>query len=165
MAKRVKTSVEELKSWDEVDRALREIGECEIAIETLEADMNREINDAKSKAEKVAKPLKTAITVLEAQVKAFVEDNKSSLEGKSRDMNFGTVGFRQATSITYSASKTAEILEALKKHGMTDCIIAKESVNKDALKLHTDKEIERVGAKRKTADSFYYDTDRERIRG
>lgn len=165
MAKRVKTSVDELKSWDEVDRALREIGECEIAIETLEADMNREINDAKAKAEKVAKPLKTAITVLEAQIKLFVEDNKNGLEGKSRDLNFGTVGFRRSTSISYSTAKTAEVLEALKERGMTDCIIVKESVNKDALKLHTDKEIEQVGAKRKIVDNFYYDTDREKIRG
>ena len=30
MGKKIRTSVEELKSWDEVDRALREIGECEM---------------------------------------------------------------------------------------------------------------------------------------
>ncbi len=165
MAKRVKTSVDELKSWDEVDRALREIGECEIGIETIEAEMNMAINDAKIKAEKLGKPLKTAITVLEAQIKAFVEESKSSMESKSRDMNFGIVGFRQSTSISYSASKTAEILEDLKKYGMTDCILIKESINKDVLKLRTDKELNKVGVKRKVVDNFYYETDREKIKG
>jgi phage host-nuclease inhibitor protein Gam len=165
MGKRVKTTVEELSTWDEVDQALRKIGECEIGIETFEADMNREINDAKAKAEKLVKPLQTAMTVLEAQVRSFVTERKKELDGKSRALTFGTVGFRQATSITYSTKKTEEILERLKKLGMTNCIAVKESISKAALALYPDKELNKAGVTRKVEDQFFCDADREKIRG
>ena len=165
MARKVKADVPELKSWDDVNKALKEIGECEIGIETLEADMNREINDAKAKAEKLGNPLKTAISVLEAQIKAFVEENKDDMEGRSKEMNFGTVGFRKSTRISYSTKKTDEILEKLKKYNMLNCINVKESINKEALILYPVKEINKVGAKKIEEDNFYYEADRERIKG
>jgi len=163
MHKKVKTSVSQLRSWDEVDQALREICECDIAIENIQANMNMAINDAKLKAEKLAKPMKTAVVVLEAQIKDYVESNKSEIVGKSRELNFGSVGFRRSSKITYSAAKTDEVLAALKARGWLDCVSFKESVNKDVLKLKTDKELATVGVKRKTTDDFYYDIDREKI--
>lgn len=166
MGKKTKSApVNELASWDEVDKALREIAECEIGIETLEADMNRKINDAKVEAEKLGKPLQTAIEVLEKQIQAFVEDNSSDLTGKSKYLNFGSVGFRKVTRISYSTKKTDEILESLKKHGMINCILVKESINKEALKLYSDKEITKVGAKRVVEERFYCEADREKLKG
>ena len=82
--------------------------------------MNIKINAAKIEAEKLGKSLKTAITVLSAQVKSFTEANKDDLDGRSKDMNFGAVGFRLSSRITYSPSKTAEIIKALKDHEMTE---------------------------------------------
>lgn len=165
MARKTKPSVPELKSWDDVNRALREIGECEIGIEKLEAEMNMKINDAKVEAEKLGKPLKTAMALLEEQMQAFVEENRADMVGKSRDMNFGTVGFRQSTKITYNTRKTEEILEKLEELGMLNCILVKKSINKDALKLYPDRDIAKVGAKRKVEDSFYCEANLEKLRG
>ena len=51
----------ELNSWDDVNKSLKIIGECEIAISTIEAEMNLKINDAKTEADKLIKPLKEQI--------------------------------------------------------------------------------------------------------
>ncbi len=50
-----------LQSWDDVDKCLREIGECEIAISEIEADMNIAINEAKERADKLSKPMKESM--------------------------------------------------------------------------------------------------------
>ena len=166
MAKRKNAApVRELASWDEVDRALREICECEIGIEKLESDMNMKINDAKAEAEKLGKPLKTAIGILTEQIQSFVEGSRAEMEGKSKFLNFGTVGFRQSTSISYSTKKTEKIIEALKQFGMLNCITVKETINKEALKLYPERDIVKVGAAKKVEDRFYCETDHEKLKG
>jgi phage host-nuclease inhibitor protein Gam len=164
MARRTKQAVPELQSWDDVNRALREIGECEIGIEELEAKMNIKINDAKLEAEKLGTPLKNAIAVRVEQIEAFVGENRDALIGKSKDLNFGTVGYRQSTSITYSTRKTEQVLEKLEEFGMLNCILVKRSVNKEALKLYPDKDIAKVGARRKIEDKFYCEADLAKLR-
>lgn len=54
----------ELKNWDDVNRALKLKGECELSLDTLEADMNLKINDIKQETERLSKPLKEKINSL-----------------------------------------------------------------------------------------------------
>lgn len=48
----------ELKNWDDVNRALKLKGECELSLDTLEADMNLKINDIKQETERLSNLLK-----------------------------------------------------------------------------------------------------------
>ena len=52
MAKKAAARIE-LRDWDEVDIALRRIAECQIALDTIDAEMNMKINDAKAEARSV----------------------------------------------------------------------------------------------------------------
>ena len=118
----------ELKSWDDVDMALRLKGECELGLDTIEADMNMRINDIKQESEKLAKPLKEKIKLLEGQIKEYAEENKTDIEGRTKNLTFGKVGFRLSSSVAVPTKKLSKIIDNLRKFGMENCIKITETV-------------------------------------
>ena len=66
-----------LKSWDEVNAALKLIRDNEIELELIEADMGKKIADIKEQAAEQAVPYRDDIKKLELQVKEFVTLNKA----------------------------------------------------------------------------------------
>lgn len=123
-----------LKSWDEVNAALKLIRDNEIELELIEADMGKKIADIKEQAAEQAVPYRDDIKKLELQVKEFVTLNKAELKGKSREMDFGKVGFRMSTKLMLP-KQVEKVIKTLKKYGMGDCITVKESLVSD-LYLH-----------------------------
>ncbi len=150
-----------LKNWEDVNLNMKEICECQMEIEKIEAEMNKSISDLKLEAEMEAKPFKTSIKELELQIKDFVESSKHELNGKSKILNFGKTGFRKSTKITLKG--VTKILNNLKAFGMKDCIKTKETINKDALKKYPNEAIAKVGATKKVEDVFWYEVDREKL--
>ncbi len=150
-----------LESWDDVNLTMKEIGECQIEIDKIEADMNMKISDTKLEYEMKAQTFKDRIAKLEIDLKDFVESNKHELDGKSKVLNFGRTGFRQSTKIVLR--KVENIIKNLKAYGMKDCINVKETVNKDNLKKYSDEDIAKVGATKKVEDVFWYEVDKEKL--
>ncbi|MBE3574562.1 MAG: host-nuclease inhibitor Gam family protein [Firmicutes bacterium] len=150
-----------LKSWEEVDMNLKDICEIELQVEALEAELTQKISDLRLEKEMQAKPLLERKEKLGLEIKDFVERHLDELNGRSRVLNFGTVGLRRTTSILLRNVKA--VLEALKARGMKDCIITKESVSKDALKEYPDEVLASIGVRRKTEDVIWYETDRARL--
>lgn len=138
-----------LKSWDEVNAALKLIRDNEIELELIEADMGKKIADIKEQAAEQAVPYRDDIKKLELQV-------------KSREMDFGKVGFRMSTKLMLP-KQVEKVIKTLKKYGMGDCITVKESVNKDILKTYDEKTILSVGGTLKKEDTFWYETNREEL--
>lgn len=151
-----------LKSWEEVDSTLKRIREAEIEMGRITADMEKYILDIKQKAEEQASPYKDEVKKLELQVKEFVSLNKDELKGKSREMTFGTVGFRMSTKLVLPKAAD-KLIKQLRKLVMGDCITIKESVNKDILKTYDEKTILMVGASLKKEDTFWYETKQEEL--
>ncbi len=133
-----------LKTWEEADLHFKEIGECELAIERIEADLNQKISDLKLEAEMAAQPYRDRIDQLEKEVKQFVELNRADIKGKTKVLNFARTGFRQSTKIIVKSVQA--VIANLKARKMTDCIIVKESVNKERLREYPDEVIAAVGA-------------------
>ena len=106
-----------LKSWDEVNAALKLIRDNEIELELIEADMGKKIADIKEQAAEQAVPYRDDIKKLELQVKEFVTLNKAELKGKSREMDFGKVGFRMSTKLMLP-KQVEKVIKTLKKYGM-----------------------------------------------
>ena len=150
-----------LKSWDDVDITMKEIAECELEIEKITTDMNQKIHDIKLESDMKAKQFQERIERLGIYVKDFVEDNKAELDGKTKQLNFGKTGFRLSTKLVLK--KVDQVLENLKKLKMDDCIIVKESVNKDVLKKYHEADIIKVGGTLKKEDIFWYETEREKL--
>lgn len=159
MRKRIETNA--LQSWEDVDLHLKEIGENEIKIEEIEAQLNLKISDLKLEAAEKVKALKERNRRLEMEMKEFVEANRADIKGKTMELNFGRTGFRKSTKIIIRNVKNA--LAMLKTLGMNDCIIIEEKVSKDELAKYSDEVIAKVGAKKQVQDTFWYEVKREKL--
>ncbi len=158
-AKKITSSFE---NWDQVDQALKEIGEIDRKVTAIEADMNETINLVKTTAEDKTKGLLQRKESLEKDVQAFTEGSIDEFKtSKTRKLLFGEVGFRKKTGIITRNVKA--IIEALKQNKMTDCIDVTEKLNKEKLAEYDDESLLKVGAKRPTGDTFFYKVSEERI--
>ncbi len=151
-----------LKSWEEVDSTLKQIREAEIELSRIAADAERCMIDIRQNAEAMAQPYKDQIKRMELQLKEFAVTNKADLKGKTREMAFGRVGFRMSTKLVLPKA-VETVIKQLRKNGMGDCIITKESVNKEILKTYDENTIIGVGASLKKEDTFWYETKQEKI--
>jgi phage host-nuclease inhibitor protein Gam len=149
-----------LKSWIEVDAALREIAENQIALQDIESEMQRQILGAQKIAEQDSKAHNDRISKLERDIKEFVQDHLTDLGSvKTKVLNFGEVGFRQSTSVSIpkAKEKIADIIRKLKSKGMNDCIVVNETISKDNLKKYGEDTVNAVGATWKQKDTFGYE--------
>lgn len=149
-----------LRSWEDVNDALRQIAEAQIALGDIENEMQKQIVGAKKAAEQQSKPYNDRVAKLEREIKDFVEDHRGDM-GKTKTMTltFGEVGFRLSTSVIIpkAKEKVEEIIRRLKARQMMDCIIVEEKVSKEALKKYGEDTVAAVGASYKQRDVFGYD--------
>lgn len=162
VAKRVRLEEPALSSWAEVDQALREIREIDDTLAAYQAEHDRARDRLVAEYEAKAKPLLDRKGYLERSIKEFAEAHKQEMDGKTKFLNFGRVGFRQSTRIVLRNAKA--ILAALKAKGMHDCIVVKEEISKKALDKYDDAVLAEVGAVRKVEDVFWYEVARDEIR-
>lgn len=162
MARKRVIEAPSLKSWEDVNDALRQIAEAQIAIGDIESDMQKQIIGAQKVAEEQSKPYKDSVARLEREIKTFVTEHRDEM-GKSKSMalTFGEVGFRLSTSVSLprAKEKLAEIIRRLKSRQMTDCIIVEEKVSKEALKKYGEDTVNAVGATWKQGDVFGYEVN------
>lgn len=152
-----------LKSWEEVDSTLKQIREAEIALTDISTTAEKLILDIKQQAEEDAQQYKDKIKQYELQVKEFTTVHRDEmLPAKSKEMTFGQVGFRMSTKVILP-QKVDRVIAKLKKLGMGDCIITKETVDRDILKTYSEKTILEVGGTLKKSDTFFYETKQEKI--
>lgn len=150
------------QTWEQIDEALKSISKIDQTVKIHEAKMNDDINMIKGRVQNITTPLLEEKELLEKNIKEFTESKVAEFkEKKTKDFTFGQVGFRKSTSIITRNVKA--IIEALKNNKMADCIIAKESINKEELAKYDDASLEKIGAKRKVGDVFFYKVDEERI--
>lgn len=149
-----------LASWAEVDEALKEIAAANNELQIINGRMNMQIDALKEASEKLATPYKEGIKKQELLIKEFVQANRNDMKGKSRKLTFGTVGFRASTKLSLPKD-LKRVIASLRKNGMEDCIVKKESVNKDILKIYSEKDILKVGGKLKKEDAFYYEVKQD----
>lgn len=155
-----------IKSWEDANEALRQIAEATIALADIEGEMNKQILGAKKAAEEQSKPFKDRVAKLERELKDFVTENRSDMgKAKSKTLTFGEVSFRLSTAISLprAKEKLEEIVRKLKARQMTDCIVVKEEISKDALKKYGEDVVAAVGATWKQSDVFGYELNLARL--
>lgn len=152
----------ELKSWEEVDRTLKDIRDAEIALTDISMAAEKRILNIKQRAEEDAQQYKDRIKKMELQIKEFSVTNKGDLKGKTMELPFGRVGFRMSTKLVLPKA-IETVIKQLRKNGMGDCITTKESVNKEILKTYDENTILAVGGSLKKEDTFWYETKQEKI--
>lgn len=162
MARKRVVEAPSLHSWEDVNDALRQIAEAQIALGEIQSDMQKQILGAQKVADEQSKPLNDNVAKLEREIKSFVTDHRDEM-GKTKSMvlTFGEVGFRLSTSVSLprAKEKLEEIIRRLKSRQMTDCIVVEEKVSKEALKKYGEDTVNAVGATWKQSDVFGYEVN------
>ena len=162
MARKRVVEAPSLHSWEDVNDALRQIAEAQIALGEIQSDMQKQILGAQKVAEEQSKPLNDNVAKLEREIKSFVTDHRDEM-GKTKSMvlTFGEVGFRLSTSVSLprAKEKLEEIIRRLKSRQMTDCIVVEEKVSKEALQKYGEDTVNAVGATWKQSDVFGYEVN------
>lgn len=162
MARKRVVEAPSLHSWEDVNDALRQIAEAQIALGEIQSDMQKQILGAQKVAEEQSKPLNDNVAKLEREIKSFVTDHRDEMgKTKSVVLMFGEVGFRLSTSVSLprAKEKLEEIIRRLKSRQMTDCIVVEEKVSKEALKKYGEDTVNAVGATWKQSDVFGYEVN------
>lgn len=162
MARKRVVEAPSLHSWEDVNDALRQIAEAQIALGEIQSDLQKQILGAQKVAEEQSKPINDNVAKLEREIKSFVTDHRDEM-GKTKSMvlTFGEVGFRLSTSVSLprAKEKLEEIIRRLKSRQMTDCIVVEEKVSKEALKKYGEDTVNAVGATWKQSDVFGYEVN------
>jgi phage host-nuclease inhibitor protein Gam len=90
-------------------------------------------------------------------VKKFVKAHKKDLDGRSKQLPQGRVGFHASTSLVVPDPEAA--IEKLIEMGLEDCVRVKREVNKEALGEKDAQAILDAGCYWQPKDNFYVELD------
>lgn len=161
MARKKVTSDPVLRDWAAVDTALRDLKECRHTLAEMSIDLDRRVDSLKDEYNRNAQPVQNRTKRLEADIKEFVDAHRAELDGKSRALVFGKVGYRSSSRLMLAPAKVAEAIAALKALGRKELIKTTETLDREALKKEPAEVLESIGAYICTRDEFYYDLDDE----
>ncbi|MDR0408680.1 MAG: host-nuclease inhibitor Gam family protein [Campylobacteraceae bacterium] len=150
-------SMAQITNWDEVDSTLKRLAELVVAETKINGDATIRINEIKKEAADKAAPLQVERAALEKQIELFCEANKAEFADKrSKELNFGTVGYRVSTSVAIprDKKKVEALIKSIKAFGLKNCIAYEEKPDKEALKELDDTTLTKLGLKRKIEDNF-----------
>jgi len=158
---RLKPQVGKIKTLDEANMVLKDIGILEKELESIDSDAHKQIAEIKEEAANKGKGIRQRIADCSALLGAYAEYNKAELfkDRKSVQLSFGSFGYRKSTSI--SVKKTT--LELLKKLKMAKYIRIKEEPDKEAMANLDDDTLAQVDSVRKIKDDFFCEADKEEI--
>lgn len=105
--------------------------------------------------------MQNRIKRLEGDVKEYVDAHRAELDGKSRTLVFGKVGYRASSKLMLAPAKVTEAIAALKALGRKELVKTTETLDREALKKEPPALLESIGAYIRTRDEFYYDISGE----
>ena len=148
----------EIKSFSDIDIALKRVCELSVAIENINGEVTLECNRIKESRKSEVERLESEKNYIEEQITLFCEDNKHEFaEKRSKEFTFGEIGYRISKSVSLPRVKTKleALLNAIKAYGLSkECITYTEAVNKEALCELDDGDLAKLGLKRVVKDNF-----------
>ncbi|EBQ9987696.1 host-nuclease inhibitor protein Gam [Salmonella enterica subsp. enterica serovar Oranienburg] len=135
------TSVPVPQNRDEVNNHIARIGLAQRERARIQADMNDELAKVKLRFEETAKPFNTEIEMLSGGIQIWCEAHRHELtrDGKVKFHHFaaGEIKWRMRPQ-RVSIRAVENVLETLKRLGLTRFIRVKEEPNKDAMLAEPD---------------------------
>lgn len=150
-----------IKSWSDVDEAIKQIGRWQIKRDRLEGRLNEQITKAKEAVAPQIEALDAEIARLTEQLELYCRAHRAEMQEASKGGGlsfrgaFGKVAFRKCPPAIHLLVKNVEkVLAALKARKLTNCIRMVEEPNKEAMALLDDETLAAVGARRAPAEKF-----------
>ncbi len=163
-----------LKSFDDVDETLYHIAELTLDINDTENEMQKEILAVKNKFEPRIDKFSKAVKILEKEVDEFLKKNKKQFDTKrSRELNYGRVGFRTGKNALRLLSKKFNWEFAKEKflnlfsskYIETEIKLNKTKILADADKgILTAEQLAAAGCKITRNESSFYELNLEKIK-
>lgn len=163
-AKRIKTTAPVIGDLPGADKALRELAELERSTGAINLRLNDEIDRLKERAKADIAPMEARKKELVQALAAWLSMCRQEVlrDKKSLELTFGTVGFRQSTSIRQRAGVSQETtLERLKEMALIEGIRTREEIDKDALRGWPAERLALVGLVRREEDRFFVEIKEE----
>lgn len=162
-----------IKTYEELENALKEYAINDTALAKKEAEMNQRINKIKEEFEEKTKELRYVIDTTAGEIEAFCNKNKSDFDkSRSKEYQFGTVGFRTSppkVAILNRKYNTETVLELIKRVFKKAYIRVKEDLDKEAIladyagKKIDDGKLASVGLKIDQDEQFFITAKYEEI--
>lgn len=137
-ATRIKTDTHavRLQSRDDVEVAIKQIGDLQRQLEQTAINQNNELAAITEKYAPILTALKEQLEPLQTAVQAWCESRRDELtqNGKTKtgSFNTGEVQWRQRPP-SVAIRGADSVIEALKTHGLIRFIRTKEEINKEAM--------------------------------
>ncbi|EAJ5678500.1 host-nuclease inhibitor protein Gam [Campylobacter lari] len=147
----------EIKSFEDVNLALKKIAELSVKIEKINGDVTLACNEIKESRAGEIKVLSDELKYMEQCISTFCENNKHEFaEKRSKEFTFGKIGYRISESVPLPRvkEKLEALVKAFKSYGLNECISYKEELNKDAIIELEDSTLAKLGLKRVVKDNF-----------
>ncbi len=172
MAKREKpkSPIAPVASLEDANGALAEIAEIDRAVEAINARLNEDVDSLKEAASDEIAPLVERKLALGGGLENFAQLHRTELfkSKKSRELDFGVIGFRKSTSLGLvkgACSTWKEVLGKLKELAFKEAVRIREDVDKEVMSTWPNERLDIVGVKRIEKDEFFYETKCERVEG
>ena len=146
-----------LASWNDVDSAMRQIGDLQMQIQGVSNKFTPQINDIKAAQNAELEPLKSQINDLEVQIQNFCQEHKAEFaQTRTKKLTFGSISARLTEKFDFpkTKDKLKDLLENLKTIGRGDCIKREEAPDKAKIKELDAGTLAKLGLKLEKTDSF-----------
>lgn len=161
-AKRVKPApTVVMQDLVDVDNALKDIAQLKRQVTEIDNEMEAQIDKLRAGRDRKAQKLLARIEELGNGIYGYSEYNRDELfaKQKSKELVFGTIGYRQSTKISIT-KKTLAMLKQLK---LATAIIVQEKPDRKAMLRWSEKKLKSVGAKKVVEDNFWYEVKQENL--
>lgn len=166
MAKRSKPNPYIVENIKQAEGTLAELAALNRKVTEINLAMQEAIDLEKAKASQASTPLVARRKELEAGLAVYAKLNRQEVFGKakSRDLGFGTIGFRASTQIKQQKGVTVDMtLERLQNFGFLEGIRLKKEVDKEAMSGWPNERLETVGLTRQQSDTFFIEIAKDEM--
>lgn len=160
MAKKQESSY---KSWEDVNLAIRRMGEIDIQVDKLQGEMTLKINEIKSKFDVKSQGLLAERKNIEKNITLYTDTCKDEFaKTRHKELTFGKVAYKVTTKLIIKSVEAC--LAALKALNMNDYIRIKEEPDKEAMAELDQITLAKVGASIKVEDKLRIEPNLEKLK-
>lgn len=167
MARVKPSNLQPVRSPEEANEAIREVGEIKRILAAIENRMNDDIASIKAEAAADSAQHRTRLEALENGILAFAEMKKDELfddKKRSLKLDFGTIGYRRSHEIGLQKGSTwKSVLGKLRELAFKEAIRIKEEPDKEVMSTWPSERLDLVGCEKKEKDTFWYEVDEIRL--
>jgi len=138
----------EINSWEEVDQALKKLGQLDFEIEQREARLTGIIQKAQERYKPAIEKISQETEALTQAIQEFATKHKTDFDGKqTKILNFGEVSFRLGKPSYEFLKSEEEIADVLLRMGENKCVKIEMKIIKNSLKNIAESTLCRLGVK------------------